>query len=156
MTSRYFTSAQLQIINRIGDIIAPGDGVLPRFSECGLVEHIDRMVAYLPPSDIASLRLLANVLRFAPDFAIRLMLKLTSLDQHFPGSIGANLRKLDIGLRGIIFSLYYSFLDDPAGQGQRIKEGIGWDGAIRTKPEEPDEMPDLIQGANPLTSVDRP
>ena len=156
MASRHFTRAQLQVINRIGDIIAPGDGVLPQFSECGLVEHVDRMVAYLPPSDIASLRLLANMLRFAPDFAIRLLLRLTSLDRYFPGPSGATLRKLDIGLRGIVFSLYYSFLDDSASQGQRIKDGIGWDGAIRTKPEEPDEMPDLIQGANPLTSVDRP
>ena len=156
MASRYFTPAQLQVINRVGDMIAPGDGVLPRFSECGLVQHIDRMVAYLPPSEIASLRLLTKVLRFAPDFATRLLLRLTSLDQYFPGPIGASLRKLDIGLRGITFSLYYSFLDDPAGYGQRIKDGIGWDGAIRTKPEEPDEMPDLIQGANPLNSVGRP
>ncbi|MFZ2147654.1 MAG: hypothetical protein WAV28_10585, partial [Sedimentisphaerales bacterium] len=150
MASKYFTPAQLRVINRIGDILAPGDGVLPRFSETGSVEQIDRMVAYLPPSDIAGLKLLTNVLRFTPGFGIRLLLKVTMLDRYFPGSIAANLRKLDIGLRGIIFSLYYSFLDDPAGHGQRIKDGIGWDGAIRTKPEEPDEMPDLIQAANPL------
>ena len=150
MASKYFTSAQLRVINRIGNILAPGDGVLPRFSDAGLAEHVDRMAAYLPPSDIASLHLLTNVLRFMPGFVIRLLLKLTSLDRYFPGPIAANLRKLDIGLRGIIFSLYYSFLDDPAGYGQRIKDGIGWDGAIRTKPEEPDEMPDLIEAANPL------
>jgi len=150
MASKYLTPAQLQVINRIGDVLAPGDGVLPRFSETGLVEHIDRMVAYLPPRDIAGLRLLMNVLRFMPNFVIRLLLRLALLDRYFPGSIAANLRKLDIGLRGIIFSLYYSFLDDPAGYGQRIKDGIGWDGAVRTKPEEPDEMPGLIGAANPL------
>lgn len=150
MASKYFSPAQLRVINRIGDILAPGDGVLPRFSETGLGEHIDRMVAYLPPSDIASLRLLTNVLRFMPNFGIRLLLRLTALDRYFPGSVAASLRKLDIGLRGIIFALYYSFLADPAGHGQRIKEGVGWDGAIRTKPEEPDEMPDLIRAANPL------
>ena len=153
MASKHFTLAQLQVINRIGDILAPGDGVLPRFSETGLVQHIDRMVAFLPPSDIASLKLLTNVLRFLPDFGVRLLFKLTSLDRYFPGSIAANLRKLDIGFRGIIFSLYYSFLDEPAGHGQRIKDGIGWDAAIHSKPEEPDEMPDLIQAANPLNRV---
>jgi hypothetical protein len=150
MASKYFTPAQLRVISRIGDVLAPGDGVLPRFSETGFVEHIDRMVAYFPPRDIAGLQLLTNVLRFTPDFVIRLLLRLTSLDRYFPGAIGANLRKLDIGLRGVIFSLYYSFLDGPAGHGQRIKDGIGWDGAVRTRPEEPDEMPDLIQAANPL------
>jgi hypothetical protein len=156
MASKYFTSAQLRVINRIGDIIAPGDEVLPRFSECGLVEHVDRMVTYLPGSDVARLRLLTSVLRFAPDLTIRLLLRLASLDRCFPGRIGADLRKLDIGLRGIILGLYYSFLDGPAGHGQRIKDGIGWDGAIRTKVQEPDEMPGLIQKANPLTPVDRP
>jgi hypothetical protein len=150
MASKYFTPAQLRVINQIGDVLAPGDGLLPRFSETGLVEHIDRMVAYLPPGDIAGLRLLTNVLRFMPNFGIRLLLSLALLDRYFPGSIAANLRRLDIGLRGIIFSLYYSFLDGPAGYGQRIKDGIGWDGAIRTKPEEPDEMSGLIQAANPL------
>lgn len=153
MASKYFTLAQLQAINRIGDIFAPGDGVLPRFSETGLVEHIDRIVAYLPPSDIASFRLLTDVLRFMPDFVIRLLLKLTLLDRYFPGLVAANLRKLDIGLRGIIFTLYYSFLDHRANHGQRIRDGIGWDGAIRTKPEEPDEMPGLIQAANPFNPV---
>ena len=153
MASKYFTLAQLQVINRMGDILAPGDDVLPRFSESGLVEHIDRMVAYLPSSDIASLRLLTNVLRFMPNFVIRVVFKLTSLDRYFPGAIAANLRKLDIGSRGIIFALYYSFLADPAGYGQRIKDGIGWDGAIRTKPEEPDEMPSLIQKANPFNPL---
>ena len=156
MASKYFTSAQLRVINRIGDIIAPGDDVLPRFSECGLVEYVDRMVAYLPESDIASLRLLTSILRPAPDLAIRLLLGLTSLDRRFPGPVGARLRKLDIGLRGITWGLYYSFLGGPAGHGQRIKDGIGWDGAIRTKPEEPDEMPGLIQKANPLTRVGSP
>ena len=68
---------------------------------------------------------------------------------------GARLRKLDIGLRGIIVGLHYSFLGDPAGHGERIKEGIGWDGAICTKPEKEDEMPGLIQKANPLTAVSR-
>ena len=82
-----------------------------------------------------------------------LLLRLTSLDRRFPGPVGARPRKLDIGLRGIILGLYDSFLDDPAGHGQRIKDAIGWDGAIRTRPEEPDEMPGLIQKANPLTRV---
>jgi len=67
-----------------------------------------------------------------------LLLRLTSLDRRFQGPVGARLRKLDIGLRGIILGLYYSFLGDPAGHGERIKDGIGWDGAIRTRPEEPD------------------
>ena len=131
----------------------PGDGVLPRFSECGFIEQIDRMIAYIPANDRDTLGRLLKILRFVPTFIIRVLLRLTQLDRFFPGAIGAHLRKLDIGLRGIVFSLYYSFLDVPGGYGQRIKEAIRWDGDIRFKPEKADELPDLIQAANPLGRV---
>ncbi len=150
MTSKYFTPAQLQVFNRIGDIIAPGDGVLPRFSETGLIHQIDRMAAYIPAQDAAGLRLLADTLRFMPDLAIRLLLKITTLNRYFPGPVGANLRKLNLGLKGIVFNLYYSFPDDPSGFSLRIREGISWDGAIRTRPAEPDDLPALVEAANPL------
>ena len=153
MASQYFSATQLHVINRIGDIFLPGDGLLPRFSECGFVEHIDRMIAYIPPHDRDMLGRLLKILRFVPTFVMRVLLKLTQLDRFFPGAIGAHLRKLDIGLRGIVFSLYYSFLDVPGGYGQRIKEAIRWDGDIRFKPEKADELPDLIQAANPLGRV---
>lgn len=65
-------------------------------------------------------------------------------------AVGANLRKLDIGLRGIIFSLYYSFLEDKDDNSRRIQEGMRWDGAIRSKPEESDDLPALIRSANPI------
>jgi hypothetical protein len=153
MPSKYFSATQLHVINRIGDIFLPGDGVLPRFSECGFVEHIDRMIAYIPPHDHDTLGRLLKILRFTPTFGIRALLKLTQLDRFFPRTIGSQLRKLDIGLRGIVFSLYYSFLDVPGGYGRRIKEAIRWDGDIRFKPAKADELPDLIQAAKPLGQV---
>ena len=153
MASKYFSPAQIRVIERVGDIFIPGDEVLPRFSKCGFVEHVDRMVAYLPASDVEMLRLLMNIMRFMPTCGIHLLLKLTLKDRYFPGAVGANLRKLDIGLRGIVFSLYYSFLDDRDDNSRRIKEGIRWDGAIHSKPEESDDLPALIQAANPLRDI---
>jgi len=150
MTSKCFSQQQLQVVKRIGDIFIPGDGVMPKFSECGFTDHIDRMAAFLPPGDVALLGLLTNTLRFLPDCFIVMLVKLTLADRYFPGAIGSNLRKLDIGLRGIIFSLYYSFLEDKDDNSRRIQEGIRWDGAIRSKPEESDDLPGLIRAANPI------
>lgn len=150
MPSKCFSLQQLQVVKRIGDVFIPGDGVLPRFSECGFTDHIDRMVVFLPASDVALLGLLMNTLRFLPDSFIHLLVKLTLADRYFPGAVGANLRKLDIGLRGIIFSLYYSFLEDKDDNSERIREGIRWDGAIRSKPEKSDDLPGLIRAANPI------
>ncbi len=150
MPSKYFSADQLQVVKRLGDVFIPGDEVLPRFSECGFVDHIDRMIAFLPSRDVAMLRLLMNLLRYLPNSFIYLLVKLTLADRYFPGAIGANLRKLDIGLRGIIFSLYYSLLEDKDNNTKRIVEGIRWDGAIRSKPEESDDLPGLVRAANPI------
>ncbi len=152
MTSKYFSQQQLQVIKRIGDIFIPGDDLMPKFSECGFTDHIDRMVAFLPSSDVALLGLLTDTLRFLPDYFIVMLVKLTLSDRYFPGAVGANLRKLDIGLRGIIFSLYYSFLEDRGNNSRRIQDGIRWDGAIRSQPEESDDLPGLIHSANPIIS----
>ena len=150
MGSEHFLPREWKAFERVGDILIPGDDVLPKFSACGFYSHVDRLVGCLPKSDVTQLRLLLTVLGFLPNFIIRLILKLASLDGYFPGFLGVNLRKVSTGLRGIVFSLYYSFLEDTNGWGERIREGIDYDAAVRTKLEREDDLPGLIEAANPL------
>ncbi len=150
MDSRFLASAELREIDRIGDILIPGDRMMPRFSECTLSAHADRMLLFLPKAEVIRLRLLLRFSRLLPCFALRLLLRATTLDRFLPLFAASRLRKLEMGLRGLVFSLYYSFLDTPSGCGCRIQEAIGWDAAVRTKPEDPDGLPGLVQRANPL------
>lgn len=150
MASKNFTPAQWRVVERIGDIVIPGDETLPAFSACGFYTHVDRLADSMQKGDLSLLKLLLMILRFMPDFVIRFILFVASKERYFPGFIGVNLRKLITGLRGIIFSLYYSFLDNTNGCGQEVKEALAYDAAIRTELEEADDLPALVEAANPL------
>lgn len=150
MGSRLLTSIELREIDRIGDILVPGDQVLPRFSECSLSAQADRMLLFLPEAEVVRLRLFLRVSRLLPRFVLRVLLKATALDRFLPRFAASPLRKLEMGLRGLVFSLYYSFLDTPSGWGPKIQEAIGWDAKVRTQPENPDDLPRLVHRANPL------
>jgi hypothetical protein len=149
MKSEYLDPSRLNVLNRIGDIIIPGDEALPKFSECGFIEHIDSILAYVSDKQIQDLRVLTGILRFFPDGVVRTLLKLASHARFFPNTIAANLRQLEFGLKGVTCTLYYACLDDDAGYGEKIRYTIGWDGSVRTDPPH-DDLPDLITSANPL------
>ncbi len=150
MTPRVLGWTEYKEIERIGDILAPGDDTLPAFSQCGFAEHADRMLLYLPEGERVRLRRFLRFTRLLPLCAVRVLLRSKALDRFLPNFAALPLRKLELGLRGLVFSLYYSFLDTPSGCGRRIQEAVGWDAAIRTRPELPDDLPELIRGANPL------
>jgi hypothetical protein len=150
MASEHLTIAEWKALERIGDIIIPGDEVLPPFSACGFYNHVDRIVGCLLENDLTQLRGFLRVMQFMPKFVIRFILKVASLDRYFPGVIGFNLRTLSTGLRGIPFALYYSFLDNTNGCGQKVKEGIDYDAAVRTRLKAKDDLPALVEDANPL------
>jgi len=149
MRSEYLNSTQIQVLNRIGDIIIPGDEALPKFSQTSFIGHIDSILAYVSKKQIQDLRMLTSILRFLPDCAIRLLLKLSAYARFFPNFIAVNLRQLEFGLKGVTCTLYYACLEDEEGYGRKIKETIGWDAAIRTEAPE-DDLPALIASANPL------
>ena len=56
-TSAYFSPRALKALNRLGDILVPGDDELPSFSEYGGLQHIDKMVSYAPIDDINDLNM---------------------------------------------------------------------------------------------------
>ena len=108
MASKNFTPTQWRVVERIGDIIIPGDEALPAFYACGFYHHVDRLADSMQKSDLSLLKLLLALLRFMPDFVIRFILFVAS------------------------------------------KESLGYDAAIRTELEQADDLPDLVEAANPL------
>lgn len=106
--SQYFSNRALKGLNRIGDILVPRNGEFPSFSEfCG-ANHIDDIVAYAPASDIKDLGLLLAILSFMPTFVLRWIAGKMETSQQNDGPLGFIFRQLDFGLRGLVFSCYYS------------------------------------------------
>jgi hypothetical protein len=106
--SAYLTSNQLDALARIGDLMIPGEGDAPAFGATGCIEFIDDILTYTPASDVRELAGLLGVLALLPDGLLSWVIKLAESAEKFPGFIAAPLRLLDLGLRGITFSLYYS------------------------------------------------
>ena len=133
---RTLSPAQLAALNKVGDLMVPGDGTLPSFSAAGCAAHADRMLAHMNAGDRDGVRLLLSVFRVLPRPLIRALLRLADRHAALPGPPGAALRMLNLGVKGVVMSLYYSGLD---GEGA-ILRGIGWDARV-TGPADPVDAP---------------
>ncbi|GMW02894.1 MAG: hypothetical protein AMXMBFR84_40300 [Candidatus Hydrogenedentota bacterium] len=106
--SQFLDEKAIRGLERLGDIILPREGRLPSFSEVGCVEHVDDVLAYAPPEDAASLNTVLGVLSFVPTFGLRGVVWCMHRADNWPGPLGSTLRLLNMGVRGVVLSLYYS------------------------------------------------
>lgn len=106
--SKIFNAGQIKVIERIGDIMIPKADDFPSFSELGAVYAIDRVMEPAHPQDIKDLGLLLSILGFMPNFVIKFIINISVNAYKGNSFLSPLLRQLDIGLRGIIYSLYYA------------------------------------------------
>ncbi len=106
--SKYISTTALKGLNRVGDILCPGDGEFPSYSTLGCIEHVDIALEYAPPSDINDLGLLLSILSFMPSFVLRWLVNQMAASHASNGPLSTTFRLLDFGLRGIVFGTYYS------------------------------------------------
>jgi hypothetical protein len=127
MKSAYFNTYALKALNKIGDILLPGSDEFPSFSSYGCIEHIDGVLDYAMKDDVKSLNLVLSLLHFMPHLLLVGLIRKMSHAHQSNGAAGDLLRQLNMGLRGIVFSLYYS---DKAGEnytGSHPASMIGFD-----------------------------
>lgn len=124
--SLFLTQREIRGLNKVGDLVIPGGYGLPSFSETGCVGHVDEVMAPTPAADVKDFKLLMKVLSFAPDVAIKGILKLLDKESAFPEPIGGLLRLLNVGIKGVVFSLYYSNNTSQFYQGPLVHEAIGY------------------------------
>ena len=128
--SKYFNRTQLLGLQKAGDVILPGTDLSPSFSRTGCIDHVDRLAAYLSRDDLGGLQVLLRILRHAPKWSIHLLMKACGANARFPGFAGTALRTIDIGLKGLVMSLYYSNLTGPDYQGKKVFDIVGWNAKL--------------------------
>lgn len=116
------TDRQRRAWNRIGDVLIPGGDGLPSFSDSGVVHHVATALESSPPDDRETLLTLVAVLAWLPRPLLALLLAANTPLRRLPGMVGAPFRLLDMGLRGVVFTVYYAGVDDQ----ERIHEGIDY------------------------------
>ena len=111
MSSVHLNTNQIRGLIKAGDIIIPGTPGFPSFSQSGYIRKVDRLVHYMSEFDRKDLLMLLTVFAYVPTMLIRLLLWTAANNNKFPKSIGKHLKLLDIGVKGVVYSLYYSEKD---------------------------------------------
>ena len=106
--SKYFSKSSLKAIERMGDIMIPRSEEFPSFSETGCIGCIDDFLAYTPESDLRDLNMLLTLISLMPISMVRWLIKKMKASHQENGSLSSLFRQIDFGMRGIIFSCYYS------------------------------------------------
>ena len=126
MKSHYFWNSTLKGLNRIADVLIPQDGDMPSFSQFGGIEAIDTVIAYLPAEDVTLLNYALTVFSVMPDGFLRWTVREMENALDKTGTIPSLLRQLNMGLRGIIFSCYYSGVGGTGYRGNNPLDVIGY------------------------------
>lgn len=130
-SSKFLERRHLLAISKLGNIYCPSHPELPSFSELGVIEHVDQVVGSLPPADLKDLKLLLLLLSFLPSFALSGFVRILEYAPLVPTPLGAVLRMIRFGLRGIVLSLYYSGLSGRGYTGVIPRERIGFSVQMR-------------------------
>jgi len=126
MKSQYFWNSTLKGLNRIADVLIPQDGDMPSFSQFGGIEAIDTVIAYLPAEDVSLLNYALTVFSVMPNGFLRWIVREMENALDKTGTIPSLLRQLNMGLRGIIFSCYYSGVGGAGFKGNNPLDVIGY------------------------------
>lgn len=97
-------------LSKIGDIILPKNGDFPSYSEVADTNALSMIIKNAPTEDISSLNLVLSIFAFLPNFILKWVVKKmeNSLSDPSTGLIATTFRQLQLGLRGLLFSTYYS------------------------------------------------
>ncbi|MCL1127215.1 hypothetical protein [Shewanella surugensis] len=129
MSSQYLTPRAYQGLTRLGDFLLPGTAQMPRFSETHCIEHVDSILSTTPKTDRDDLIRVLILVSILPSWVIN---RLLSWSGKASGGLAASqankvtlwittqLRLFDLGLRGVVFSLYYSGLNDDLTHTPRV------------------------------------
>lgn len=145
-----FPALSLKGISKVGDVLITGDQALPAFSEVQLLQHLPRISDYMYQEDRQGLMILCALLGLMPKFMICLLFSFLEKHNAFPVMLASPMRQVNLGLRGIVFTLYYSHLDDG-----KIFNTLNYQTGIYSKISEDVEMEQLMKNQNPLAQRSR-
>jgi acyl-CoA reductase-like NAD-dependent aldehyde dehydrogenase len=129
----------LKGLKKAGDILLPGEGAFPAFSQTQLEGQLPRLMSEMYDDDRSGFILLMNIFGVLPSFMVRLLLWVASFGH------GSVFRQIHIGVRGVLFTLYYSGIDHHG-----ILPALKYSTTINTILPQDDEMQELLRHANPL------
>jgi hypothetical protein len=113
-------------LNKLGKVIIPDFPGFPSFEELNMEKYLNRMIDYMYDDDRGAILVILSLFSGLPCFVIRWKMQFIDWAAKWKGAPGAAFRMLQIALKGMIFTLYYSDFTE----GKVIHEKIGYDAKI--------------------------
>jgi hypothetical protein len=113
-------------MEKLGKVVLPADGDFPAFSDIQAKKYLNRMIDYMYEDDRSSLLIILKLFSILPLFMINWIMHFIERGARWKGMMGAPFRMLQIGLKGLIFTIYYSDMTEK----QIIHTKIGYDAKI--------------------------
>ncbi len=118
--SQFLGPRELATLERLGDLMLPGDSEFPSFSQTGCIAFVDDLLRYMAPKDRDDIKTLLKILSFLPIPLLRAFLQLCQT-RWTP-----TLRMIELGLKGLVMSLYYSNKTAPHYAGRKPFDVLGF------------------------------
>lgn len=125
-SSKYLNDSAVRAFERVGDIMMPRHGAYASFSELGVIAHIDGIMEHVPEDDRSALNMLLTVLSIFPDFLLEAFLRLVEKGSKWGEPFGGLFRQLNMGLKSVVVTLYFSGKTSGGYQGQTPLDVIGY------------------------------
>jgi hypothetical protein len=90
------------------------------------IDHIDDLMAYAPADDVKDLKMVLGVFSILPTGILNWIVKKMASAPNSDGALSTLFRQLNMGIRGVVFSLYYSEKPGASYSGENPTEMIGF------------------------------
>ncbi|MBX3415845.1 MAG: hypothetical protein KF708_24390 [Pirellulales bacterium] len=131
-SSRYLSTRQTHGLVKLGEAYCPGDETFPSFAELGCAEHVDEILACMPEADRRDLAMLLGVCSWMPRFVLSSAVRLLQWSPRMPTPLGAAMRFLHMGIRGLLLTLYYSGRAGAGYRGPTPYDVLGYEVSVYT------------------------
>ena len=114
---------------KLASVMLPEKSEFPEFKSLDPEQYINGMIDYMYSDDRSGILGVLTFFSVLPKFMISLIVRLIISGSNIKGGFGALFRMLQIALKGLIFTIYYS---DYTGD-KSIHNKIGYDAKIVIK-----------------------
>ncbi len=120
------TKSHLKGVKKLGRVVIPDNSDFPAFEQIQAEKYLNRMIDYMYDDDRSAILVILKLFSIMPLFKIRWTMSLIESGAKWKGMPGAPFRMLQIALKGLIFTVYYSDMTED----QIIHSKIGYDAKI--------------------------
>lgn len=122
--ANFFSTRATKGLLKVGEFYCPKNGDFPSFKDAAGTAYLNNLVKNVPTDDFSALSMVLAIFSFLPNFILKLIIDACTNAQKSTsdGLLASNLRQLNIGLRGLCYSIYYSEFTNPNFCGKKPLE----------------------------------